>query len=352
MTRLILLYCLSIGAATALALFLLARRRTSGRLLSLGALLAAVAPGLALYLGDGFFPFVRLLGYGVFLWLPVYLCCAAWLLRGGRPGWAKACGAGALLIWAVAIDAHWIEPHWLEVTHYELQSEKLDQPLRIAVLADFQTDEFGDYERQSLQRILDEKPDVILLAGDYLQTRDPQLWDALRLQMNAYLRQIGFSAPLGVYAVGGNVDYPQWPRIFDDLPVTIFERTGSTSNDRFTVTGLSVGYSFQSKLVVQSEEGFHIVLGHAPDFALGDVRADLLVAGHTHGGQVRLPFLGPLKTYSEVPRSWAAGVTSLPGGRTLAVSRGVGMERLEAPRLRFLCRPELMILTVNPAAAP
>jgi predicted MPP superfamily phosphohydrolase len=89
-------------------------------------------------------------------------------------------------------------------------------------------------------------------------------------------------------------------------------------------------------------------MGHRPDFALGEVDSDLLVAGHTHGGQVRLPFFGPVMTLSNVPRSWAAGVTKLPGNRTLVVSRGIGMERGGAPELRFLCRPELVVLTIVP----
>jgi len=107
--------------------------------------------------------------------------------------------------------------------------------------------------------------------------------------------------------------------------------------------------SFDSRLSITSVERFHIVMGHSPDFALGNVRADLLVAGHTHGGQVRLPFIGPVITLSSVPRSWAAGLTELTGGRTLIVSRGIGMERGSAPRLRFLCRPELVIVDVVPA---
>lgn len=349
LVELIVLYCLAMSLATALAAFWLSRRRERGRLLYATGHVLAAAGGLALVLSDGFFSFAHLLGYGVFLWLPLFLCAAAWLLRRECRLGSRLAGSAALVVWCVAVDAYWIEPYWLEVSHHELESPKLDQPLRIAVLADFQTDVFGDYERQSLERILDEKPDVILLAGDYLQTRDPRLWDALRIEMNAYLHQIGFSAPLGVYAVGGNVDYPQWPRIFDGLPVTIFEHTGLVENDRFAVTGLSIEYSFQSRLVVQPKDQFHIVLGHAPDYALGDVQADLLVAGHTHGGQVRLPWFGPLKTFSEVPRSWAAGLTALSGGRTLAVSRGVGMERADAPRMRFLCRPELMVIDILPA---
>ena len=97
-----------------------------------------------------------------------------------------------------------------------------------------------------------------------------------------------------------------------------------------------------------AEGPYHIVLGHRPDYALGRIDADLLLAGHTHGGQVRLPFVGPLLTLSRLPRSWAVGRSELPGGQTLYVSRGVGMERGGAPRIRFLCPPELVVIDILP----
>ena len=71
------------------------------------------------------------------------------------------------------------------------------------------------------------------------------------------------------------------------------------------------------------------------------------MAGHTHGGQVQVPGFGPVVTFSRVPAEWADGVTSLSGGRTLVVSRGIGMERSYAPRLRFFCRPEIVVIDLE-----
>jgi hypothetical protein len=92
----------------------------------------------------------------------------------------------------------------------------------------------------------------------------------------------------------------------------------------------------------------HVVLGHAPDFADTLPPADLLLAGHVHGGQVRLPFLGPIFTLSRLPRAWTSGTRVLENGATLHVSRGIGLERMDAPRMRFLCRPELVIVELGP----
>ena len=93
---------------------------------------------------------------------------------------------------------------------------------------------------------------------------------------------------------------------------------------------------------------FTIILGHNPNFSLKRPKADLYLAGHTHGGQVQLPFIGPLITLSDVPKEQAHGRSDLPDGTTLIVSRGIGMERYDAPRLRFFCPPEIVVIDLIP----
>jgi predicted MPP superfamily phosphohydrolase len=259
-----------------------------------------------------------------------------------------AAGMAAVLV-AVGIHAFWVEPTWLEVSRVELVTEKVDRPVRIVVLADLQTDELGSYQREVFRRVVEEQPDLILLAGDYFQAGRTQ-WETLRSELNGFLDELGLSAPSGIYAVRGNIDPDGWQRIFDGLPVTAVESRRSFELDDLRLTCLSVGESFDTELEVTHDrpERFHLVMGHSPNYALGQIDADLLVAGHTHGGQVRLPLVGPLVTLSRVPRSWAVGLTELPSGARLLVSRGIGMEGAAAPRLRFLCRPELVVIDLVP----
>ena len=302
---------------------------------------------LGTLLGGGFFGILGLWAWTIFLHGPLLLGAIGVLLwKPARKTAVAAIALGALTA-GVGVDAFFIEPFRLELTRVRVESPKLKRPLRIGVLADLQTDKIGGHEERALRMLLAEKPDLILLPGDYLQTRDPRVWEEAR----SLFRRVGLAAPLGVYAVQGDVDPPGWPSLFEGLGVRCFERTEAVEVDGLRITGLSFLDGDNPRISVPGVEIFHMVFAHRPDFALGDVKADLLVAGHTHGGQVRLPGIGPLVTLSRIPRAWAAGTTRLEGGRTLVVTRGVGMERGAAPRLRFLCAPEVVVIDLVPATA-
>jgi len=357
-----ILYNLAMAALDAAGLLFVRRRRNF-----LGVLAVCIWLGVATFFlgcflpgffrttpsglqhGVSVFAVIHLAAYGVFLHGPILLVGSALLLRRPRPKTALASALVAVCLILVAVDAFLIEPTWLEVSHVRLASPKLKRQVRIVLLADLQTDHFGPYQRRVFQQALQENPDLILLAGDYFQT-DPPGREKLRAQLNDFLHEIRFSAPAGVFAIRGNLERDAWPQTFADLPVTTVDRTESFDLPDLRLTCLSRLDSFHTSCYVShgDPDRFHVVLGHSPNFALGHINADLMLAGPTHGGQVRLPFIGPILTLSAVPRSWAAGPTDLPTGAKLLVSRGVGMERHFAPRLRFLCRPELVVIDLVP----
>jgi uncharacterized protein len=268
---------------------------------------------------------------------------------GGLPRWAL--GGLALALVLVGIDALIVEPRWLEVRRVQLTSAKITKPVKIVVLSDLQTDDVGDYEAQVLAEVVREAPDILVLSGDYIQaaTQDAanREWAALR----ALWTQLGVTARDGVFAVEGNAESGDraWGSRFHGLDVTVFPKTATVRVGELTLTGLVLRDSGDPELKVAPKGGFHVIVGHIPDFALGKNSADLLIGGHTHGGQVQLPFFGPLITFSHLPRHMAAGGTfELGPGRHLVVSRGVGLERSEAPPIRFLCRPELVVIELTP----
>jgi len=294
---------------------------------------------------------VALAAWGIFVHAPVFLAaCAAVLAAGTGRSRASAavCGLVAASLVAVGVDAFHLEPRRLEVTRHVVESARVDAPLRIALVADLQTDRVGPHEHRALRAVREARPDLVVFAGDYADPGSGPTRVQLEARLHRLFHDEGLSAPLGVYAVRGDHEEAGWERIFAGQATT-FEHTGTVVRDDVAVTGLSLADSFATDLVLPARPEFQVVLGHRPDFALSErVDGDLLLAGHTHGGQVRLPWLGPIVTLSAVPRAWAAGRTDLGGGRTLVVSRGVGMTRGESPQLRFWCRPEVVIVDVVP----
>lgn len=312
-------------------------------------LLLVINAGLLAVLKEDIFGFTRLLSYGLFIHGFIILTGLAILLRLSLPNYAKTALILAVSIASIGIYSFLIEPYWLEISHYQITTNKIDKPIKIVVIADLQTDNWTKYEENTLRLAMAEKADMILFAGDYVQEANREKREVIFNKLNGFLKEININAPLGVYAVQGNVDPNNWAeKIFNGLPVKIFATTETVKLPKLCLTGLVRGASFNRKLKIYGCDLYHIVLGHAPNFALGNIPANLLIAGHTHGGQVRLPFIGPIMTASKIPRKWAAGLNYIDSDRLLLVSRGIGMERRHGPRLRFLCRPELVVIDLIP----
>jgi uncharacterized protein len=310
-----------------------------------GLVLGVVLAGLS----ENVFGLFRLWSYGLFFHGVVLLAATAIVWRHLHPVLAIGAALASLGLAAIAVDAFLIEPHWLEVSHRQIASPKIHRPVRIVVVADLQTDDMGTYERAVLRQVLAEKPDIVLFAGDYIEASWQQTQHLLS-GLHTALEEGRFAALRGAYAVQGNVDSDRWREAFDRTGIVAVDGRHSFDLGDLRLTCLGLRDSANCGLTIDDArpDQFHLVLGHIPNFAMGKIDADLLVAGHTHGGQVRLPWIGPLMTLSRVPRAWAAGWTELTRGKELFVSRGIGMERGFAPRIRFLCRPELAVIDLVP----
>jgi hypothetical protein len=319
-----------------------------------GMIVLAICLAVLAFFGALFSPIdpfgkLQLLTWAIFLHFPLFLLGSACVLSNPRKGMAFVCTAVALAVASVGIYAFLVEPRLLETTHITIPAAKLKVPIRIAVIADIQMEYPGPYERETLRRVQAEEPDVILFLGDYVQALGQSRYTAACKAFNKMLHEVNLQAPLGVHAVRGNVDRARimhW--YFSGLNVRSYERSRTVDLGPLTLTGLSWEDSLNKRLSVRPQSKYHVIFGHHPNFSLGNVHGNLLLAGHTHGGQVRLPYWGPILTLSRVPHSWAAGTTRLAPDKTLIVSRGIGMERGNAPRMRLYCRPEIVIVDLLP----
>jgi predicted MPP superfamily phosphohydrolase len=275
--------------------------------------------------------------------------------------WALATQAlGTVLV----IYGFWIEPHRLGLTRQRLVSPKLQagRSLRVLHLGDLHA-EIGvtPRERGLIALVRAAQPDLILFSGDFLNLSyldDRRAWEAAR----SVLRELW--APLGVLAVSGSpaVDRPELvPQVLDGLPHVRWLRDEVVGLDhagqQLNVVGLTCthkpfvdGPRLAEVLSEAHRPGhngarpFTILLYHTPDLApeAAEAGIDLQLSGHTHGGQVRLPWYGALFSGSLYGKRYEAG-RIVEGAMTLYVTRGIGMEGKGAPRVRFLAPPEITL---------
>ena len=281
-----------------------------------------------------------------------------WVHR--RRGLAAAGGALVLGLLAVYVDAYHLEPRQLQVrTHaVDLTRSPARGRLRLLHISDIQADRITDHEERVVSRARELAPDLVLLTGDYIQPRLGSSRVQARRDLQALLRHSALRAPLGVFAVRGDVDV-DWPQVLEGSGASLLSgttaRVALPEGRWLTLVGLTPGMSrgwdvagLQALLAGAPAEDLRIALGHSPDFVIplaGSQLVDLAVAGHTHGGQVTLPFFGAPYTKSRLPRLFASGLHEY-GGIPLHVSAGVGMERGTAPQIRFLCPPEICLLEI------
>ena len=274
-------------------------------------------------------------------------------------GGAAACSVGAAY-------AFGIEPTWLRTVEQEVRVRGLDpafQGYSIGQLSDLHVGAGVPlpYLRGAVQRLNAAAPDVIAVTGDIVHEGG-----SVEEARTAAGVLAGLRAPDGVYAVLGNHDLGVFSRHEREQPGTRAqivdalhavgirvleneEKILSRGTARLRLIGLDDYWAgrHDPDAVGQPSPGApRVVLCHNPDAAphLAERDVDLLLSGHTHGGQVSIPFLGPPILPVE-NREYVAGLYRL-GETDLYVNRGVGWLR----RVRLFVRPEVTLLRLQPRA--
>jgi len=307
--------------------------------------------------GGSAFGFIAAL-WGLGVGGSVTFAALAWRLWRHHRAWSALSIAVALVAVAIAVYGMLIGPRDLEVNVHRIVSSRVDAPLRVAVVADLQTDRIGAYEERVFETLAGLDADVLVLPGDLLQLRDGPERDRQWARMQALFDAVAPAFPAGVYGVDGDVE--SGGRLLPKGVVSVSDRLmGIDGRDDVQIMGLSNRRSMDPTPVRTTArvgfDGLSLVVGHRPGFMWPALRGEdggpgLFIAGHTHGGQIVIPGFGPPLTLSSVPRHIAAGgLHRTDEEQWVIVSRGVGMERLDAPRVRLFCPPEIVVLDIVPA---
>ena len=306
-----------------------------------------------------------------FMELPLTLLFVAILLSGiamlGRTARKKLLSIAALFVFfaldlfALRYYITYVEPQQLVIHRVRLETTKLTRPVRILHISDIQSGAITDYEHRLFERMKELKPDLILNTGDFLQVVPPATFESEFPKLLSLIKSV--NPRLGTYAVFGDTENELYSINPTQLrPLQLLSSRSSqidTGGGEINLYGLSLYQSKNHEWAVRSVDEwlskletseFRILLGHAPDFALGmkDKQIDLCLAGHTHGGQVRVPWYGPLVIDSKVPKKWSRGFHRI-GIPYLNVSAGAGSNRYDGlPPIRLNCPTEMTLIELVP----
>jgi len=263
-----------------------------------------------------------------------------------------------LLFLSCGIYAFFIEPNRLVVHQATVQIDSWPKELsglRIALVADIHTG--GPFiNEKKLRRIIEltnqQNPDLIVLLGDYMS---PNSWHSHRVEPEVTAAALkDLKAPLGVYAILGNHDWwyngAKVRRAFEANGIPILEDDIAEVKWRdtsFWLVGLADLWTrpqhINETIAKVPAGATMIALTHNPDIFPGIPRSvPLLLAAHTHGGQVNLPLIGTLIVPSDFGPKYTAGHI-FENDHHLFVTTGIGTSILP---IRFRVPPEIVVLTV------
>lgn len=276
-----------------------------------------------------------------------------------RRNFLRLLGIGSVSAISCGAYARYIESDWFDVTTVRLDRSRfqIKEGLRILHLSDLHSSPEVPYSmlEHAIDLGLNLKPDLVCLTGDFITSKLENADEYSRI-----LRR--FSDAVPTYACQGNHDIPIIPirRMLKNANVIFLENrseeieikgcmlrisgvsdfwNGAFEPDRCLLPKPDAAFS-QSESI--QNELPHLLLCHNPDgkTRLKNYEWDVMLCGHTHGGQVCLPFYGPL----HVPvrdKQFLSGLYEWDG-RQVYITRGVG----NLYGIRFYCRPEITLLTV------
>lgn len=252
----------------------------------------------------------------------------------------KSIGYLILIGIVTILYATFIEPDLLRVIHYDFPHSKIEgQPIKVVQFSDTHIGDFFTIEE--LQKVVDkineQEADLVLFTGDLMD--DASVYQGSIEEIGTVLSNI--QSKFGNYAVFGNRDYGGGAeRFYEELMESAGFHVLLNNHETITVNGTTlslfgaddalIGYYDAKQTMKGIEEGnFNLLLVHEPDLVddFIDYPVDLVVAGHSHGGQVYIPFVGPLLT-TTLAEKYVRGLYDINENLSLYVNTGIGNTRV------------------------
>jgi len=279
-----------------------------------------------------------------------------------RKLWVAGVLAGLVLLVLIICDSR------LKTEYYTVESDKLSAPVRIALLTDLHSCKYGKNQKNLIETVQEQNPDIVLLGGDIFD--DKGSYDNAELTV----KQLAEQYPC--YYVTGNHEYWGYDSatildIVKNCGVTILAGECETItlngqminicgvNDPDAEVYLAEGEPVELQLeradeaakeaeMAVGEEIFTVLLSHRPELyeIYQNYGFDLVLSGHAHGGQWRIPGVlnGLYAPHQGLFPEYAGGRYDYAGG-TMIVSRGLARESTPVPRI--FNRPELVIVDIK-----
>ena len=252
-----------------------------------------------------------------------------------------------LLCFTLGLYSIFIEPNKLEVMNYTIQDQELSG-VKIVFASDFH---IKPHQQNRLEKIVNlinsQNPDLVLSAGDFVSGH----LQKTTMPPEDIAKGLGkVKSKYGFYTTLGNHD--QWygnEEITKNLEANNI-KVLNNANKKIIVNGKPIyiaGIQYQPSMIqisnaIDNTQKPTIMLTHSPDEfkKIPQDYVNLILAGHTHGGQIRIPFIGPLFTASSYGDKYAKGFIE-EDGKKMITTTGIGTSILP---IRFNCSPEIVVI--------
>jgi len=251
------------------------------------------------------------------------------------------------------VDMYWIEPNWIGTEQVVIHDPALAEVLKgvtVVQISDIHLQGgIGYRERELVEKVNALKPDLLFITGDFFSDKQKEELQAETAALTELIKS--FKTTSGIFGVRGNYDGPlRIPAIrdaFNSAGIDILSNENRTialpNNKRLYLLGVEGSRSKHGGPKVFDGIPAHtptVLLAHYP-YILGEATragVNLVLVGHTHGGQIGIPFL-VRKSNSANKSRFLSGLYKV-GTTKMYVNRGIGTTRVP---VRLFCRPEITV---------